>query len=507
MHRHPHIGLGVLDLANPARLALETTNEGWSSLAAVRDVCSVSERITIPDVHIVPRKTRQLNTLSMIAGCSKTHSKVRLVLKLIKLVHAGVSRFVRKQANPEHCQIPGPCCKGLIPVRSLSAWRITNGSSQPATIAAVLPVLRQKLERTKKVAADDTNLSSQSESTLIRQLTDLLLYRLSQPNNAEKILFTESCDTVASKSELACTDYSCQTGINPDPGARIKNMVTSPNLSLTTDQREIILTMGKTIPESDVIILSASSENHYDEMQAMFQNLHTVVYPNMANFTMVLFDIGLTKEQRSTTERNCKCHVVTFPVHLFKAYMKNNFCYAWKPLIVLASIVKARKYLVYQDASVRWLNDFYITFDRTNKYGHQMFRYRNSIRSTLNTYPQMFQFMDEDPCTFTPYPEFHATSMLHKNDQLVIKTVLEPWARCALEETCMCPVEPSKSIVCKRDSFIQHRCHRFDQSAITLIMGKMYGDDIYRFLAPAGDTVGKKCVKFTADKNPNYFKN
>ncbi|KAK6976516.1 MetK 1 protein [Biomphalaria glabrata] len=363
------------------------------------------------------------------------------------------------------------------------------------------------VERTKKVAADDTNLSTQSQATLIRQLTDLLLYRLSQPNNAEKILFTESCDTVASKSELACTDYSCQTGINPEPGARVKNMVMSPNLSLTTDQRELILTMGRTIPESDVIILSASSENHYDEMQAMFQNLHTVVYPNMANFTMVLFDIGLTKEQRSTTERNCKCHVVTFPVHLFKAYMKNNFCYAWKPLIVLASIVKARKYLVYQDASVRWLNDFHITFDRTNKYGHQMFRYRNSIRSTLNTYPQMFQFMDEDPCTFTPYPEFHATSMLHKNDQLVIKTVLEPWARCALEETCMCPVEPSKSIVCKRDSFIQHRCHRFDQSAITLIMGKMYGDDIYRFLAPAGDTVGKKCVQFTADKNPNYFKN
>ncbi|KAK6976520.1 hypothetical protein BgiMline_022953, partial [Biomphalaria glabrata] len=101
-------------------------------------------------------------------------------------------------------------------------------------------------------------------------------------------------------SQIACTNYSCPRVINPDPGARVKNMVMSTNLSLTTDQRKIVLTMGKTIPESDVIILSASSENHYDEMQAMFQNLHTVVYPNMTNFTMVLFDIGLTKEQRST---------------------------------------------------------------------------------------------------------------------------------------------------------------------------------------------------------------
>ncbi|KAK6976517.1 hypothetical protein BgiMline_022950, partial [Biomphalaria glabrata] len=101
-------------------------------------------------------------------------------------------------------------------------------------------------------------------------------------------------------TEIACTNYSCPRGINPDPGARVKKMVLSPKFSLSTDQRVMILTMGKTIPESDVIILSASSENHYDEMQAMFQNLHTVVYPNMTNFTMVLFDIGLTKEQRST---------------------------------------------------------------------------------------------------------------------------------------------------------------------------------------------------------------
>ncbi|KAK6976519.1 MetK 1 protein, partial [Biomphalaria glabrata] len=70
-----------------------------------------------------------------------------------------------------------------------------------------------------------------------------------------------------------------------------------------------------------------------------------------------------------------------------------------------------------------------------------------------------FQYMAEDPCTFMHYPELQATSMLHKNDPLVIKTVLEPWARCALEETCICPVEPSKSIVCKHEILKEHRCH------------------------------------------------
>nr|KAI8757246.1 hypothetical protein BgiMline_010761 [Biomphalaria glabrata] len=354
--------------------------------------------------------------------------------------------------------------------------------------------------KTRQISKDVTDLS---QADLIKNLTDLLLFRLNQPNNAAKILYTESCDIVASKSELACTNYSCPRGINPDPEARVKNMVMSPKLSLSPEQRDVILTMGKTIPENDVIILSASSANHYAEMQAMFQNLHTVVYPNMANFTMVLFDIGLTKEQRLKTESKCKCHVVTFPVHLFKAYMKNNICYAWKPLIVLASIVKARKYLVYQDASVRWMNNFHITFDRANIYGHQMLRYIKSIRTTLNTYPQMFQYMEEDPCTFMPYPEINGAPMLHKNDPLVIKTVLEPWARCALEESCICPVEPKKCIRCIRDNFTIHRCHRFDQSAITLIMGKMYGDDVYRFIVPDG----KLRVRIEREHKANYFEN
>ncbi|KAI8798718.1 hypothetical protein BgiBS90_001021 [Biomphalaria glabrata] len=72
----------------------------------------------------------------------------------------------------------------------------------------------------------------------------------------------------------------------------------------------------------------------------------------------------------------------------------------------------------------------------------------------------MFRYMEEDPCTFTSYPELEATSLLHKNDPLVIKTVLEPWARCALEESCICPVEPKTAIKCKRNNLTNHRCQQ-----------------------------------------------
>ncbi|KAK6976518.1 hypothetical protein BgiMline_022951, partial [Biomphalaria glabrata] len=41
----------------------------------------------------------------------------------------------------------------------------------------------------------------------------------------------------------------------------------------------------------------------------------------------------------------------------------------------------------------------------------------------------------------------------------------------------------------------------FDQSAITLIMVKMYGDDIYRFIVP--DT--KFSIRFRREHQANYF--
>ena len=110
---------------------------------------------------------------------------------------------------------------------------------------------------------------------------------------------------------------------------RVRELLTMPGLQLSSAQLNSILKLSEKIPEKDLIIASAISGNHYDEMQSMFQNLHETVYPRIKNFQMVLFDLGLSPTQKNIVSLLCSiidirtsfiiCFV-SFQVILFSNY-------------------------------------------------------------------------------------------------------------------------------------------------------------------------------------------
>lgn len=75
------------------------------------------------------------------------------------------------------------------------------------------------------------------------------------------------------------------------------------------------------------------------------------------------------------------------------------------------------------------------------------------------SYFQMFEYSNETICAFAPFPEINAYTGLYKRDDLIIKTILNPWARCALEAACICPVNPYQVIHCNVAP-ADHKCHR-----------------------------------------------
>ncbi|CAL1543071.1 unnamed protein product [Lymnaea stagnalis] len=328
---------------------------------------------------------------------------------------------------------------------------------------------------------------------LVKDFNEMLAQDTDAPND----YFPYPCGNKA----YACTQ-SCPQSLSPDPTQRLVDILVSPNLTLSQPQLDAILSMTKSIPESDIVILSATSSNHYDEMQAMFENLHSVVYPVTKYFSVVLFDIGLTPEQRRMTEEKCACHVITFPFELFPDHVKDAHCFSWKPLIVRATIEKARHLLVYQDASIRWTDYFQVFLRRIDRIGLQLTRSSTNNRIPVNTLPQMFAYMGEAPCAFSQFPELHASNAGYRRDALIIRAILEPWARCALEASCMCPVESSLVIDCVK-LVAEHRCHRFDQSALGIIGAKLFGDEFYRVMLPDMDAY----LDINRDQvMPDYFR-
>ncbi|RUS77154.1 hypothetical protein EGW08_015089, partial [Elysia chlorotica] len=151
---------------------------------------------------------------------------------------------------------------------------------------------------------------------MTNMLFEMLRERLGQVKDRPIPDFSKSCD-ISSPDLLACTSYDCKDKISDNLEDRVKDVLSAPELQLTNEHRAAIAAFSNMFPADDILIVSATSSNHFGETQKMFKSLHEVVYPTLKNFTAVLVDIGLTEAERKRAEAKCRCRVVRFPHHLF----------------------------------------------------------------------------------------------------------------------------------------------------------------------------------------------
>ncbi|CAG5116265.1 unnamed protein product, partial [Candidula unifasciata] len=299
----------------------------------------------------------------------------------------------------------------------------------------------------------------------------------------------------------ACVQQNC-TQLSNNLTERIQSLYSEKTI-LTKEQEDLLGSVGAEIPENDVIILSAASSNHYDEMQALLHSLHSMVFPELSktdNFSLVLWDIGLTSDERKKMEKCCRCQVISFPFEKFPIRVKDLHTFMWKPLIIRITQLRARKYVVWQDASIRYVRFPGPLFERAMHLGVQLVRDFGMTATTVHyTLPETFAYFGQNVCSFSPYPEIAATFGVYKHDPFVLTAVTNPWARCAFEEKCMSPRDTIPSLECHYGP-----CHRFDQSALTIITATLYGSKMYRIVRPATDL--PQYIIFRRDnKKADYF--
>ena len=143
-------------------------------------------------------------------------------------------------------------------------------------------------------------------------------------------------------------------------------------------------------------------------------------------------------------------------------------------------IAREHPFVIWMDASVRFLtSDLNSVFSKAKKLGVQAAEGYAPIahRTSKNT----FEYLNEDPCTFRDLNEFEATMIFVYADDFVTKNFLQPWVSCALSEGCLVP---SNNVVaylsCPSSEYKQayHACHRFDQSVMSLLVTRLYHDNV-----------------------------
>uniref|UniRef100_A0A2C9M1V7 Uncharacterized protein n=1 Tax=Biomphalaria glabrata TaxID=6526 RepID=A0A2C9M1V7_BIOGL len=296
--------------------------------------------------------------------------------------------------------------------------------------------------------------------------------------------------TCRNKSVLA---NSCEgskrclrTQLPDDPKARVQQLVGPNKLRLSPTQHELLRKMAKKVEGFyDIILLTAASSNHFNESQALLQTVHTNLFPILKNFTLIFYDIGLTSQEKALMMKNCRCQYLHFPFEVFPEFLRELRCYSWKPVMIKSMLQKAN-IIVWMDASVRFLDqteNIQVVIGNARKRGVQIGG--SNVISAFRTFRSMYHFFGDEPCAYFALGMAKATFGIYHNEIFVDRAILAPWAACALTAECMCPPDRFMG-TCRqsKDMFklwreqggpiIYGLCHLYDQSAISLILHKLY---------------------------------
>ena len=229
-----------------------------------------------------------------------------------------------------------------------------------------------------------------------------------------------------------------------------------------------------------LIIVTALSDNHVSESQDMFSTVRNC-FPEKK---ILVYDLGLNQANRRKLTQKGNIEIRPFPFKEYSnvTYLKDLYCYGWKPIIAY-KVSLEYDVILYGDSSLR-MKSCNITpaLEHLLKFpilsGHPV-----SHKAIEFTHDGMIKYL-KFPKTRTEMADIGTYSgglwLLLVNSESQ-KKIIEPWLDCALHKECMAPAG-SKRGPCGFNQTHDGRyigCHRYDQSALNLILAREYGLDYF----------------------------
>ncbi|KAL8620038.1 hypothetical protein ACOMHN_015320 [Nucella lapillus] len=291
-----------------------------------------------------------------------------------------------------------------------------------------------------------------------------------------------ACDVSACafSASSACWFPDCDVSF-PPLLERLQQVIQTQH-PLTRQQKSVVHYLSSFVQYFDVVFITAASSNHFGESQGVIQSLHEVVFPELERqglwtFHLYYYDLGLKKEQLRKLKKHCRCTVLPFPFsRLPEQFHRLRSC-IWKPLLMKAHLNSSR-FTLWMDASTSFTaRDITPILHQASQLG--IFVTQNNYMALMHTHPSMLSYFHVKPCSMASFYEIAGGFVALNNDEFVHKAILDPWVSCAFSQDCLCPMTDSHSncvnfVKCTKRKQAYFRCHRFDQSALVIILSLLF---------------------------------
>jgi len=332
--------------------------------------------------------------------------------------------------------------------------------------------------------------SQDQNARLIQELSASLKQKMDDAGKDMKIVF-KSCKerNIKNYDDTCRANRTClNTSIPENLEERIQNLAFPPNMRIPDRYWDILESMRNKVNGTyDMVIVHAISANHFEESQALLNNLHKKVFPLLSNFKLVVYDLGLTKEQRVQYAKHCNCSLLSFPFHQLPEHFHHNLrTFSWKVFVIAAHYEQA-ELTMWLDASIRVekTQRFLEIVEKARKRG-VMQRSLNRTPNPDRTLPQMFEAFGDSPCAHASFKQVETGFGIYHREPLIRHALIKPWVACASNPYCMAPLKQSQHDGCNDYKSISNgwvgACMRSDQSALSIVLAKLFRKKMTRVL-------------------------
>ena len=223
-----------------------------------------------------------------------------------------------------------------------------------------------------------------------------------------------------------------------------------------------------------LVIVTGFSSNHFQEAQAMIAS----VQEHLPNTKLIVYNLGLNNEEISLVKKYCNVELRRFNFSQYPKHVSNLLTYAFKPLII-KEVTQQYEVVMWADASIRMkahLPDYLLRslkefpFVSGSISGH----------STVSlTHDGMLKYLNitKSRNELASHISFQGCIFLIWANTILKQHFLRYWVDCAIHPECISP-QGAGLYGCnfsKENNGTFIGCHRFDQSALNMILVREFG--------------------------------
>ena len=246
------------------------------------------------------------------------------------------------------------------------------------------------------------------------------------------------------------------------------------------------------------LIVSAVSSNHFKESKDMIGSAQKY----LPKRRIMMYDLGLEKEQRKELETFCNVELRTFDFNKYPEYFRSLFKYAWKPVII-KTVAQETEYLFWADSSIRFIPNFESALKKLDKFpikGHH-----HELDIVQVTHSGMLDYFNMTRESMRNLVGIEGGLVLYKTNNIAMH-IIDLWCDCSMHEECIAPKNtihwPCKFELVKKGSIQFIGCHRFDQSALNVAIFREYGREVYKYILDSVIDTSLKVYKHPTNDYP-----